>query len=146
VIGLLEYLDARGGKEEIFRIAQDTHYEFGRMLEVVEAGELLNFVDTPKRLVVLEPEGRRFVQAGSDERKALWREQLLKLRIVHMLQEALRRQPGRAVTRDDVLELLILWLPQENYERLFHTLLTWGRYGNLFGYDEARQILSLQEG
>src|SRR5262249_46228457 len=32
IVGLLEYLDARGGREDIFRIASDTHCEFGRML------------------------------------------------------------------------------------------------------------------
>src|SRR5262249_27718487 len=43
VIGLLEYLDARGGREEIFRIASDTNCEFGRMINIVEAAELLDF-------------------------------------------------------------------------------------------------------
>ena len=144
VIGLLEYLDARGGREEVFRIAADTHCEFGRMLAIVEAAELLDFVDTPKRMVVLEPEGRRFLQAVGDERRAVWREQMLKLKIVQKLQEALQGQPGQTVDRDDVLDLLVLWFPQENYELLFNTLVNWGRYGNRFAYDEDRQLLSLQ--
>src|SRR5689334_14780717 len=32
IVGLLEYLDAREGEEEIFRIADDTNCEFGRMI------------------------------------------------------------------------------------------------------------------
>ncbi len=35
IVGLLEYLDARGGAEEIFRIATDTHREFGDIINTV---------------------------------------------------------------------------------------------------------------
>jgi NitT/TauT family transport system ATP-binding protein len=145
VVGLLEYLDARGGREEIFRIASDTHCEFGKMLAIVEAAEMLDFVDTPKRIVVLEPEGRRFVQATPDEQMDIWRKQILNLSIVRLLYEALQRHPGHTADRDSMLEMLVLWLPQENYERLFHTIIGWARYGNLFVYDETRETVSLME-
>src|SRR5207253_120529 len=49
IIGLLEYLDARGGKEGLFRIAADTNQEFGRVIGIVIAAEMLDFVDTPKQ-------------------------------------------------------------------------------------------------
>src|SRR5205823_2496341 len=80
IVGLLEYLDAREGKEDLFRIAAETRRRFDQVVHIVEAAEMLEFVSTPKRLVVLEPLGKRFVQAGAEDRKAIWREQLLKLR------------------------------------------------------------------
>lgn len=144
IIGLLEYLDSREGKEDIFRITSDTHSEFGRMLAVVEAAELLDFVDTPKRMVVLDTEGKRFLAARAEERKAIWREQLLKLGIFQTVHEALQREPTRALRRDFVLETLVLHLPQENYEKVFNTLIRWARFGNLFAYDETTQMISLQ--
>jgi NitT/TauT family transport system ATP-binding protein len=142
VVGLLEYLDARGGREEIFRIAADTHSEFGRMLAIVEAAELLDFVDTPKRLVVLEPEGQRFVKARPEEQTEIWRNHLLRLQIFRLVEDVLRREPGRTVDRDFLLETFVLRLPQENYEQLFHTFIGWARFGNLFTYDESRQTIS----
>jgi NitT/TauT family transport system ATP-binding protein len=144
IVGLLEYLDARGGKEEIFRIANDTNCEFGRMIGIVEAAELLDFVDTPKRMVVLEPDGKRFVHAAPEERKAIWKAQLLKLRLFQCMNEVLQRQPDHAVERDFLLETLVMRLPQENCERVCHTFIGWARFGNLFAYDEVRQIISLQ--
>src|SRR5579871_1411637 len=36
IVGLLEYLDAREGKEDVFRIASDTNREFGRLITVVK--------------------------------------------------------------------------------------------------------------
>ena len=53
----------------------------GRSIEVVEAAELLDFVDTPKRLVVLDPAGRDYLAAKPADRPTLWREQLLKLKL-----------------------------------------------------------------
>jgi len=145
IVGLLEYLDARGGKEDIFRIAADTHCEFGRMLETAEAAELLDFVDTPKRMVVLEPEGIRFIKALPGERTDIWRERILRLGIFQMIRDMLQKQLDHALDRDFVLETLVMHLPMENYEKQFRILTGWARFGNLFDYDERRQILSLVE-
>ncbi|HKB37968.1 MAG TPA: nitrate/sulfonate/bicarbonate ABC transporter ATP-binding protein [Gemmataceae bacterium] len=144
IVGLLEYLDARRGREDVFRIAADTHREFGHMLAVVKAAEILDFVDTPRQQVVLEPEGKRFVNATADERKVIWRERLLKLPLFQVVHDVLQRQPSHVVDRDFVLETLVLHLPQENYENLFTTFIRWARFGNLFAYDEATGTVSLQ--
>src|SRR5207249_3463871 len=90
IIGLLEYLQRHGGREDVFRIAHDTGTPFAEMIEVVEAAELLYFVDTPRRLVVLQAEGRRLLDAGPAERPRLWREQLLKLCLFRDVYDALQ--------------------------------------------------------
>ncbi len=144
VVGLLEYLDARGGKEDIFRIAAETRRRFDEVVNVAEAAEMLDFVDTPKRLVVLDAVGKRFLQANQEGRKAIWREQLLKLRLFHDVYEALRREPRHAVEDAFIKESIVIHLPQENYEKVFQTFIRWARFGNLFAYDEATGTVSLQ--
>jgi NitT/TauT family transport system ATP-binding protein len=143
IVGLLEYLDARGGRQDVFRIAAETHREFGHVIAIVKAAEMLDFVDTPKSVVVLEAAGKRFVQASPEERMALWREHLLKLRLFRDVRDALLREPSRRLDRDFVLETIIMHMPQENYERVFNTFVVWARYGDLFDYDEASGVLSL---
>ena len=142
MVGLLEYLDARGGSDELFRIVSDTHKEFGRVIAVVKAAEMLDFVDTPKRMVMLEPEGQRLLKAVTpDERKAIWRERLLRLRLFEDLANVLAKQGDAGVERDFVLETLALSLPDENLERTFDTIVEWGRFADLFEYDEERELL-----
>ena len=143
IVGLLEYLDARGGRENLFRIASDTHRSFGSTIAVVKAAELLDFVDTPKQLVKLDTAGQQFVRASTAERPALWRNQLLRLRLFRELTETLRRAPGQRVSQDFVLETLVLRLPQENYQKTFQTLIGWARFGDLFTYDEAAEVVAL---
>ncbi len=144
VAGLLEYLDARGGSDDIFDLAAETDQEFGRMMAITKAAELLNFVDTPKQDIVLTAEGRRFVKADPEERKRIWREQLLKLRLFQDVYALLQQQPDHEVSADDVREMIIFAMPRENYDNMFDTMVRWARFGNLFAYEEDADRLSLQ--
>jgi NitT/TauT family transport system ATP-binding protein len=104
---------------------------------------MLNFVDTPKQGVILTADGRRFVQADTETRKPIWREQLLKLRLFQDVHALLQREGGE-VSGDMVREMIILALPRENYEEVFETMVRWARFGNLFAYADGADRLSLQ--
>jgi NitT/TauT family transport system ATP-binding protein len=141
IVGLLEYLDARGGQEDVFEIASDTGREFGHVLTVVKAVELLDFVDTPKRMVVLSPEGQRFVKAGVAERRALWNEQLLKLKVFLGVRDRILKHPRKGLSADSLLEYVVVHLPHENYEKIFDSFVSWSQFGGLLYYDdEARKF------
>jgi NitT/TauT family transport system ATP-binding protein len=139
IVGILEYLDAREGKEDVFKIATETEREFGEVIKVVKSAELLDFVDTPKRLVVLTPDGQRFVKATSQERQNIWKEQLLKLRLFKQVNEMLAKHPRARLDADLVQEIIIFNLPNENFEKTFETFIHWAMFGNLFAYDEDTQ-------
>jgi NitT/TauT family transport system ATP-binding protein len=145
VIGLLEYLDARGGRQDVFHIASDSNREFGRLIAVVNAAEMLDLVDTPKRLVVISADGARLVKASTEERKAIWRELILRLNFFQHVRDMLTRSRAHELDRDVILELIALHMPNEDYERVFGTLVAWARFGDLFSYDEGREMLSLRE-
>ena len=49
---------------------------------------------------------------------------------------------GGAVSKDEVLQEIGARLPMEDPETTFDTLVTWGRFGGLFVYDENRNVLS----
>jgi NitT/TauT family transport system ATP-binding protein len=145
IVGLLEYLDARSGREELFRIAADTHREFGRIINIVEGAELLNFVDTPKRMVILDPAGREYLSATPEARPAIWRRELLKLQLYRKVNDAIQRDPTHRIDQDFALETIVLYMPNEHYEKVFDTFIGWARFGDLFAYDEAAETISLPE-
>jgi NitT/TauT family transport system ATP-binding protein len=145
VLGLLEYLAARRGQEDIFRIAQDTAQEFGQIITVVRAAEVLDLVDTPKRQVVLTAEGRRIAEAHADGRRALFRAPLLALDLFRHILDTIKRQEDHRLDRDFVDELLVMHLPQEDHQRQFDLLVAWARFAELFTYDEATESLTLME-
>jgi NitT/TauT family transport system ATP-binding protein len=144
IVGLLEYLDAHGGSEEVFQIAAATNQEFGNTIAIVKAAEMLDFVDTPKQIVLLTPEGRKFVRADPDARKAIWRAQLLQLHFFREIHTLLLAEPDHEIRAEDIHERIILAMPHEQYETVFDTMVRWARFGNLFAYDEDTERLSLQ--
>ncbi|BDG04129.1 ABC transporter ATP-binding protein [Anaeromyxobacter oryzae] len=145
IVGLIEWLAARGGREDVFRIAAETNREFGHLLTIVKAAEMLDLVDTPKRLAVLTPEGRAFAAADPDGRKAHFRKKLLELRIFSDVRDALLEEPSHRLDRDFVLETIVLRMPAEDYERVFAVWVGWARYADLFAYDEDDGTVTLQE-
>jgi NitT/TauT family transport system ATP-binding protein len=144
IIGLLEYLDARGGTDDLFRVVAETSSDFGHVITVTKAAEILDMVDTPRRAVTLTPLGRQILAAALPDRRKLWRDQILKLALFRRLAEVIDRQPRKRVDRDFVLEMLALALPGENPERLWNTLIMWAQYGGLLDYDDHTDELTLE--
>jgi NitT/TauT family transport system ATP-binding protein len=143
VFGLLEFIDDQGGREDGYKIARDLQFKFSDLLKVMKAAEILGFVTTPAGDVVLEPFGKQFLESDINQRKLLMREQLKKLSLFSYFMRLLRAQEDRSLTKEVVLEHLAMLLPSERPERLFSTIVNWGRFAELFGYnkDEDRFYL-----
>jgi len=143
IVGMLEYLDARGGKEDLFRISSETEKDFGSVITVAKAAELLDFVDTPKRNVVLTAEGQRFVKAKASDRQNIWKEQILKLGLFRQVNDILAKHPRKGLDADVVKEIIILNLPAEKFDKIFETFVDWSQYGNLFHFSEETQRIHM---
>lgn len=143
ILGLLEYLDQHDGQSNVVRIAEQTNREFAHLVFIVKAAELLGFVETALQMVILSDAGKRFVEGSPEERKTIWREQTLTLRLFQEVYDVLQRQPDRTVDSDFVLETIVTRMPYENYEKVFETFIRWARFGELFHYDDTTHRLSL---
>jgi NitT/TauT family transport system ATP-binding protein len=141
VLGLLEYLDTQGGTSDLFQVVANTHVPFEEVLSYVKSAEMMDFVDTPKRQVILSPLGKRFINASMDERKDIWRAQLLELKLFRVVRDMIIMHDGE-LTREDLILEIQQRLPMENPEQTFDTLVTWGRFGELFAYREDRGVLT----
>jgi NitT/TauT family transport system ATP-binding protein len=144
IIGLMEVLDKRGGREQMFYLVDDLGFDFGKVLGVVQAAELLDFVETPKQEVVLGALGRQFLAASISERRRIFRERVAQLQIFKDLLDQLRRADHHEVDEDFVLSSLAVRLPYEDPERVLRTLVSWGRHADLFDYDVTRKRLLME--
>ncbi len=144
VRAFVEYLDAQGGTAEIFQAAAQTQMRFDTMVRVVKAAEMLDLVDTPRRMVVLTPLGRRFVKAEVDERKRIWRARLDDLRLFKITRDLLELHGGE-LAKEELLQEIASRLPMEDAEQTFETLVSWGRFGGLFTYNEEAAVLMRPE-
>lgn len=145
VMGLLEVLDDAGGRYDIFRLARDVNYELGDIILVIKAAEMLGFVETPGADVVLTAVGGRMLKAKVVPRKHLLREQLTKLPIFRAVVDALKRSDDQRADQDAFLEIFALYLPAEDSEAVLKTVIDWGRYAELIGYDPEEQEVYLDQ-
>ncbi|MBI2469738.1 MAG: AAA-associated domain-containing protein, partial [Planctomycetes bacterium] len=144
IIGLLEFLDAHQGEEDIFHLAIEIHKEFGHLINITKAAEFLDFVDTPKQKILLTELGRRFVESDTTKRKKIWKEQLYKLTIYRHILDMLKKTPKGRLDRNNIEEEIVLHLPQEDPLKMFNILTSWARYGELFAYSEDTGYITFE--
>jgi NitT/TauT family transport system ATP-binding protein len=135
ILGLLEVLDDRGGREDIYRLARELSYEFGELLGVIKAAEILGLVHTPGGDVVLQPLGKQIIECDVNTKKSLLKKQVKTHSLFAHFIDFLKSLPGRYASREEVVTEAGRILPQEKPLSVFRTLVNWGRYTELFGYN-----------
>ena len=143
MLGLVEFLEAQGGGCDLFQVVAQTHVPFEKVLPIVKGLEMMDIADTPKRAVNLTPLGRKFVQAENDERKQIWHDQLLKLKLFRVVRELLELREGE-LSREELVQEIAGRLPMEDPELTFETLVSWGRRGELFAYRKDHGVLTFE--
>ena len=134
IIGLLKVLDDAGGRYDIFRLAREINFEFGEILKVIKAAEMLELVVTPGADAVLTAKGKELLKARVNARKKLLREQIIQLPLFRTVVDALMRSEDHRAEEGAFLEIFALHLPAEDSEAVLQTVIDWGRYTELLGY------------
>ena len=129
----------------MFRLTRDINYEFGEILQVIKAAELLDLVVTPGADVVLTGNGSALLRAKVNARKKLLKEQIRKLPLIKTVVDVLQRSEERRADEDTFLDIFALHLPAEDSEALLKTVIDWGRYTELIGYNPDDQQLYLDQ-
>ena len=76
-----------------------------------------------------------------DERKRIWRDQLLQLRLFRIVRDLMELRGGD-VSKDEVVQEISTRLPMEDPEVTFGTIVAWGRFGELFDYHEEQGTIT----
>ncbi len=134
IFGLMEMITDRGGQVDVFTLDQLTEYDFGQTLAVIKAGEMLDFLDTPKNHVMLTPLGQEALHGDINFRKRVFRQQLQTLGTFQFVIQLLKEAKNHRLPREIVEEELAVRLTTEDTERVMKTIIGWGRFGELFGY------------
>jgi len=144
VFGLMQVVKDQGGKMDVFALDQLTDYDFGHTLAVVKAGEMLEFLDTPRNSVLLTDLGYQFLDSDMAARKALLSQQLRTLGTFQYVIRILQEAKDRRLPQEVVEEELAIRLPTEDTEAVFKTVMGWGRFAELFAYSPDTQMLYLE--
>lgn len=146
VTGLIELVNTRGGREDLYQIGRSLQLELDDLLPLVEAADLLDMADTQEGDLVLTDAGKHFAEAGVLEEKKVFSDQALThIRILRHIVQDLQKAPGHVLPEEHVLSLLEPYFGVQEAQAQLETAINWGRYAELFTYQEERGVFRLDE-
>jgi NitT/TauT family transport system ATP-binding protein len=144
--GLLEFLNDRGGKEDLYHLAEELLMEVDDLFPIVDEAVMLGFAESNQGDVHITPAGKEFAEADIGERKKLFRRAVLShVTLIQQIRNALERKSDRAVPLEFFRDVLDEHLAHDDVQRQLDTALNWGRYAEIFTYDSETDRLLLND-
>lgn len=145
--GLLEALAAPpySGKADLPVLAGALRIDVDRLFPVAETLEMLRFVELEGGDIRLTEAGRRFAEAGLDERKKLFAQHLLAyVPLAGHIRRVLDERASHTAPRSRFLDELEDHMTEKAAEQTLDAATSWGRYAEVFAYDDHAQRFSLE--
>ncbi|MGA2966236.1 MAG: nitrate/sulfonate/bicarbonate ABC transporter ATP-binding protein [Terriglobales bacterium] len=146
IAGLLELLQDRGGKEDLYRLAKVLSMDAEDLLPIIEASVLLGFATLKEGDVEIAAEGTRFADADILTRKILFRQAALtNVTILQQIDSMLHAKTDHSISQEFFYDILDEHFSQDEMKRQFETAMNWGRYAEIFDFDRESHRLVLAE-
>jgi NitT/TauT family transport system ATP-binding protein len=144
--GLLELVNDRGGKDDLYRVADDLRMEVDDLLPIIESATLLGFAKLDRGDVELTPTGKTFAEADINARKAVFRDAALAhVTLIQQMYKALESKSDHAMPVEFFRDVLEEHFSDSETQRQIETALHWARYGDIFSYDAEADRISLDD-
>jgi NitT/TauT family transport system ATP-binding protein len=142
IAGLLELLHDRGGKDDLYKLADELAMDVDDLLPIVESCVMLGFATLKEGDVEISPEGVAFADADILDRKTLFREAALKhIAILQCIDNVLKAKSDHSIPDEFFHDILDEHFSQDEVERQFETAMNWGRYAEIFDHDPEKSRL-----
>lgn len=142
--GMLEHLaESEKDSEDIYRLEEDLSTNTDRLLLLTETAELLGFASIAEGDITITPLGQTFAEASILTRKEIFASRARRLPLIKWLLQMLKNAEDGQLKRNVIKTALSLEFPEEVAEDQIDTLIAWGRYGELYEYDDKSEIISL---
>jgi len=136
IAGLLELLEDRKEKD-LYRLGQELMLEVDDILPIVEGAKLMDFLVIQEGDLILTPVGIQFIAGGIDQRKQIVRTQILSnIRLVQQISRMLQAKRNQRISEELILDILEIHFSPQEAMRQLKTAIDWGRYAELYSYDE----------
>jgi NitT/TauT family transport system ATP-binding protein len=146
--GLMEALAAPPyeGRADLPALAATLHYEVDDLLPLGETLQLFRFAVLEEGDIYLTEKGRAFVQADVDGRRTLFTEALrAHVPLANMIRQVLDERWNHRASAVRFRDELEDHMSPDYAEDTLRTVIGWGRYAELFSYDEEAEQFSLDD-
>jgi NitT/TauT family transport system ATP-binding protein len=144
--GLVSHVADQGGRSDLYQLARDLQLEVDDLFPLIEALSILGLAVTEEGDVILTDVGKAFAEADVQEEKELFRKQAqTSVELVRQIVKEVEAAPEHTLREDALLEQLQEHFSEPEARRQLDTAIDWGRYAELFAYDDGTGELYLEE-
>jgi NitT/TauT family transport system ATP-binding protein len=146
IAGLLEMLEDRHGRCDVFHLADELTFEIDDFLPIVEASRMLGYVTVSEGDVEITPAGRQFAEAGILTRKELFRQAAVEnVALIRQITRSLATKRDHSLSDEFFHDILDEHFSEDETRRQLDTAINWGRYAELFDHDATERRFFLPQ-
>jgi NitT/TauT family transport system ATP-binding protein len=146
--GLLETVESmpeHPGEIGLHELADAWHLDVDELFPLTETLDILHFASVTAGTLILTEAGKAFARADILRRKNIFAEHLLRyVPLAQHIRRILEERPGQFAHKGRFLSELEDHLSEEEAARVLRIVIDWGRYAELFAYNNNEEILSLE--
>jgi NitT/TauT family transport system ATP-binding protein len=145
--GLIETLAAPPyhGRADLPVLANSLQLEADDIFHFGESLQLLRFAQLSEGDLMLTEAGQRFAHLESDARKKLFAEHLMNyVPVIGLIRRVLDERPSHTAPQARFRNELEDYMAEDQADETLKTTVSWGRYAELFAYDEQSETFSLE--
>ena len=146
--GLIEEVDAHpfDGRASLAELADSLQLEIDELFPMAETLQLMRFAELKGAEIVLTRIARRYAQADVDQRKALFKQALLAhVPLAQHIRRILDERAGHEAPARRFRDELEDFMSADYADETLRTVTHWGRYAELFAFDEDDDRFSLDD-
>ena len=147
IAGLIEQIahPPYNGKADLPVISQELQMGDEELFPIIEVVQHLGFADLAGGDILLTPVAKAFAEGDMETRKKLFAQQLVgSVPLAAHIKRVLDERPGHRAPRVRFEEELEDYLSDSYAEETLDRVINWGRYAELFAYDDESQAFSLE--
>jgi NitT/TauT family transport system ATP-binding protein len=145
--GLIEAVAAApyNGHADLPDLAGKLHLRANEIFHLGESLQLLRLAQLSEGDLTLTEAGKKFANLEMDGRKALFAGQLVTyVPLIGLIRRVLDERPSHAAPAARFRNELEDYMSEGNADDTIRTVVSWGRYAELFSYDEQAELFSLE--
>lgn len=145
--GLIETLAAApyNGNADLPVLADELHMEVDDLFPVTESLQLIRLAEVEGGDIKLTDTGKQFAELGMDDRKRLFQRQLLSyVPLVAHIRRVLQERANHVAPKSRFFDELEDHMTAEDAEGTLRAVIAWGRYAEIFAYDDDSGTFSLE--
>jgi NitT/TauT family transport system ATP-binding protein len=145
--GLIETLAAApfNGKADLPVLADELHMDSDELLPVAESLQTFRLAEIEGGDIKLTDIGKQFVEMATDDRKKLFARQLLaQVPLAAHIRRVLQERANHVAPKSRFLDELEDHMSTEDAEHTLRAVIAWGRFAEVFAYDDDSEAFSLE--